>query len=260
MAKEQPTTERDTLYKEQFDLLSFNTTEYEYMLRFYETTLLPQLPAREHFLDVGCGRGNSTRPLSAKFARTTIVEVNPVYFAEVTEWARAEGRNVTGYNADWLDVSLENVQPDFALMSHILYYVDPEKRSPFIRKAYDLLKPGGILLIVLMSAGSGTRHLYKTFLSQTEYEYMPYGEAIAALLRDEGYPDVQEMVFPVEITVPTHRDMEMLIDFMLLQRVAFDTEERLAQRTHYIEEHLTRNGALVMDNEGTKVIVRKPVL
>ncbi|MDQ7026590.1 MAG: class I SAM-dependent methyltransferase [Anaerolineae bacterium] len=260
MVKEQLTTERNELYKEQFDMLSIGTTEYPYMAKFFENEIFPHLPAQGHFLDVGCGRGNYARPFSEYFTQTTVVEVNEVYFNEVTAWISAQGRNINGYNRDWLEVTLGDVQLDLVLMSHVLYYIDADKRSRFIRKAYDLLKPGGYQVIVLNSEGCGIRKVYKEFYPQDEYEAMPSGEAMAALLRDEGrYPHIEERIFPAEITVESHHAMEMLIDFLLLRQVPFETEAQIAHRSQYVKNNLLcDDGQYIMDSEGTMIILRKP--
>jgi SAM-dependent methyltransferase len=258
MAKEQLTQERNELYKRQFDLLSNGTTEYDYMVNYFRTTLFPTLPAMGHFLDIGCGRGNYARPLSEDFDQTTVVEVNSVYFDEVLGWGEDNGRNIGGYNDDWVNVKLDG-ELDFILMSHMLYYVDPpETRPAFIRKAYNLLKPGGLLVITLNSSGCGIRHIYKTFFPYEEYEAMPTGEEIAAILHHLGYPRIETKVYPAEITVPSHEDMGSLVDFMLMRLVSFDTEEKIAQRSEYIDEYLTRGKKYIMDSEGTMVLLRKP--
>ena len=256
--KEALTQERNELYKRQFDLLSDGTTEYNYMVNYFRTTLFPTLPAMGHFLDIGCGRGNYARPLSADFDRTTVVEINPVYFYEVLDWGRDNRRNIDGYNDDWVNVPLD-AELDFILMSHMLYYVDPpESRPAFIRKAYNLLKPGGLLVITLNSEECGIRHIYKTFFPPEEVAYMPTGEEIAAILQHLGYPRIEAKIYPAEITVPSHDDMASLVEFMLMRLVAFDTEEKIARRTQYIDEYLTRGDKFIMDSEGTMVVLRKP--
>jgi SAM-dependent methyltransferase len=258
MGKEKITQERNVLYKEQFDILSSGSTEYPYLINHFRTEIFPTLRKKERFLDIGCGRGNLARPLSADFDQTTVIEMNPIYYDEVLEWGKANGRNINGYNGDWAHVDLD-AEVDFALMSHMLYYVDPPSVRPaFIRKAYDLVRPGGMLVIILNAEVCGIRHVYQAFFPQKDYDDMPSGPGIAAILRAEGYPNVEEITYPAIIETPTKEAMGLLVDFMLLRLVSFDTEEKIAKRSQYIDEYLTRGEKFIMDSEGTMVVLRKP--
>lgn len=247
---------RNRLYKEQFDLLSFHTTEYDDMRDFLRTEIFPKLPAMEHFLDIGAGRGNYARPFSQEFEQTTIVEPNEVFCEEILAWAAQNRSSIESHNGEWQSVDFR-AKVDLILMSHMLYYVPKKERMAFIRKAYNQLKPGGYLLIVLNSEDCGIRKVYEAFYPEDLYEAMPYGEEIAAMMRGEGYPDVEEQLFPAEITVPTMEDLYSLIDFLLLRKIPFDTEEMIMRRQKFIEDNLIRNGDLVVDSEGTIVTVKK---
>lgn len=248
---------RNRLYKEQFDILSFHTTEYDDMLGFLRTEIFPKLPAMEHFLDIGAGRGNYARPFSQEFKHTTIVEPNEVYFKEILAWASENGSQIEGYNCEWQSVDFR-ARVDLILMSHMLYYVPKNERMKLIRKAYNQLKQGGYLVIVLNSEGCGIREVYEAFYPEHLYEAMPTGEEIAAMMRDEGYQEVVEQIFPAKITVPTMEDLYLLIDFLLLRKIPFDTDEMIVRRQRFVEDFLIRDGELVVDSEGTIVIVKKP--
>ena len=260
MLQEKLTPSRNKLYQKQFDILSFGASEYPNMIRYFKKEIFPKLPAKANFLDVGCGRGNYARPFTEEFDHTTVVDVNTVFYEDIIKWAKENGRNLSGYNADWLTVDTGATQFDFVIMSHVLYYIHPDKRSWFIRKGYNALKPGGYQIIVLNAEDCGIRDVYREFYSHERYQAMPYGEGIAAMLRAEGmYPQVDEKIFLEDFHVPTQQDMEMLIDFLLLREVPFETEAQIAHRTKYINECLVRGGKYIMDAASTIVIIHKPL-
>ncbi len=249
--------ERNKLYKEQFDILTFNTQEYDDMRSFLRNQIFPKLPAMGHFLDIGAGRGNYVRHFSQEFTRTTIVEPNDVFFGEIQTWARENNVDIEGHNCTWQDVEFD-AQVDLLLMSHMLYYVPQAERLDFIRKAYQHLKPGGCLIIALNAEGDGTREIYKAFCPPDMYASMPSGEEIAQLMRDNGFPNVQEEYVPAEISVPTMNDLHMLIDFLLLRKIPFETAKQIKHRQDFIEAHLIRDGKLVLNSDSTIVVVQKP--
>lgn len=248
--------ERNALYKAQFDSLSENTTEYRDMRRFFEEEIFPQLPSMGHFLDIGAGRGNYARPFSLLCEQTTIIEPNDVFFQEIMAWGKEAGSNISGYQADWLDVDFMG-EADLVLMSHMLYYVDKAKRLDFIRKAYAHVRTGGMMMIVLNAEQCGIREVYKAFYPQDLLEAMPYGEAIAALLTAEGFT-VEEKPFPALITLPNREEMAQLIDFLLLRRVSFDDAANQQKRETFIDAHCFKDGKYIMDSNGSVVMVRKP--
>lgn len=249
--------ERNILYKAQFDSLSENTTEYRDMRIFFEQEIFPQLPNMGHFLDIGAGRGNYARPFSLLFERTTVIEPNDVFFQEIVDWSKDVGSNIQAYQADWHELAFDD-KADLVLMSHMLYYVDKDKRSDFIRKAYTQVKSGGMMIIVLNAEQSGIREVYKAFYPQDLLEAMPYGEEIAGMLRAEGYPNVEEKPFPALISLPNREEMAQLIDFLLLRRVPFDDVTNHQRREDFIDKYCFKDGQYFMDSNGTVVIVRKP--
>jgi SAM-dependent methyltransferase len=251
------TPERNALYKAQFDSLSENTTEYRDMRQFFEDKIFPDLPALSHFLDIGAGRGNYARPFSLLFEQTTIVEPNEVFVNDTLDWAKEAGSNLRAFNASWQDLVWQGGETDLVLMSHMLYYVPKMQRLTFIRKAYETLKRGGLLLIVLNSDICGIRDVYKAFYTKDLLDEMPFGEEIAALLRAEGYPNVEERIFPAVITLPSREEAAQLIDFLLLRRVPFNDEESIAKREAFIDANLLHDSKYQMDSQGTIVILRK---
>ncbi len=239
---------QDNLYKEQFDLLSYGTNEYEQSADFIINTILPKLPNQKNFLDIGAGSGNLSKPIAPFFQQTTVVEPNSFYYAELLEWSSSNNVQMDGFNGDWLESQL-NVSADLTLLAHVLYFVAPEKRADFIRKAYDCVKPGGYMVIILISVTSGITQLYRGLLADADYRDMPSIESVAVDLHAQGYELTHLDLFDADIQLPTRQDLIQLIDFVAMEKVDFSTQECEA----YIDRHL-RNGDAYAINSNIGVL------
>jgi hypothetical protein len=246
----------DNLYKEQFDLLSYSTTEYEQSVPFIERTLIPQLSERKSLLDIGAGSGNFSKPLSPLFEQTTIIEPNSMYFEELLQWGKSEGQSLAGYNGNWLDYDFQG-KANLAVMSHVLYFVPSVQRKAFIQKAYASVKGGGFLVIILISATSGISHLYRGLLSPKDYAEMPSIESVLVDMHAQGYEHMHLTLFDAVIDIPNKASMDYLIDFLVLGKLAFDNEEAIGRRDAYIEQYLQNGEAYTINSNIGLLILRK---
>jgi SAM-dependent methyltransferase len=246
----------DSLYKEQFDLLSYSTSEYEQSVPFIERTLITQLPERKVLLDIGAGSGNFTKPLSSLFEQTKLIEPNTMYFEELLDWGKAEDQSIEGYNGDWLDYDLQGAA-NLAIMSHVLYFVPSAKRKAFIEKAYTSVKEGGFLVIILISATSGISHLYRGLLSPEDYAEMPSIESVLVDMHAQGYEHMHLTLFDAVIDIPNKASMDYLIDFLVIGKIAFDNEVAIKRRDSYIEAYLQTEEAYTINSNIGLLVLRK---
>jgi SAM-dependent methyltransferase len=250
------TQNNDNIYKEQFDLLSYSTTEYEQSVPFIEQTILPQLPERKALLDIGAGSGNFSKPLSPLFEKTTVVEPNTAYFEELLQWATSEGQSLGGYNGDWLDYEYQGAA-DLTIMSHVLYFVPSSNRSAFIKKAYASVKDGGFLVIILISATSGISHLYRGLLSPEDYAEMPSIESTLVDMHAQGYEHMHLTLFDAVIDISNKASMDYLIDFLVVGKLAFDNKDSISRRDAYIDQYLRNNEAYAINSNIGLLVLRK---
>lgn len=240
-------------FKQQFDLLSQHTPEYEFTVPYIIEHVVNYLPQRLHFVDVGAGRGNLSRPLSRFFQRSSVIEPNKLYFDELIAWGKEEGLDIRGFNQDWLSVETEECA-DFFLMSHVIYYIPAAYWLSFIHKAYELLNHGGRIVIILNSLTNDITRLYREFLQPHEWWEIASAEAVGAMLRREGYM-LEGMKFASNIYAETPGQIAELIDFLLLGRAKFDDEAIQEKRRHYAEEHFKfENGYKIRADAGLMII------
>lgn len=252
----QPYNEDGFQFKQQFDLLSTHTPEYELTVPYIVEHVVNHLPTREHFVDIGAGRGNLSKPLSKHFSETSIVEPNKPYYQEILAWAAKSKVAITGYNDTWLNVDMGGKCADLFLMSHVLYYVPSDYWLTFINKAYELLNPEGRIVIILNSLTNDVTRLYKEFLQPHEWWEIASAEAVGAMLRREGY-FLEGMKFGSNIYADTSEEIHQLIDFLLLGRAKFDNEAINAQREAYAEAHLKHGEGYVIRADAGLIIIKK---
>lgn len=243
-------------FKQHFDLLSRHTPEYAFTVPYIVEHVVNHLPQRQHFVDVGAGRGNLCRPLSRYFAESSFIEPNTFYFDELRAWAEEENILLSGFNKDWLSVDTEKCA-DLFLMSHVLYYVPAELWLYFINKAYELLNAEGRIVIILNSLTNDVTRLYHEFLQPHEWWEIASAEAVGAMLRREGYL-VEGMKFGSNIYADTRDEITQLIDFLLLGRASFDNEAMIEKRLAYAEEHLKHaDGYVIRADAGLITVTKK---
>ena len=119
-------------------------TEYWNHNTAYHAWILRHVSGASSVLDVGCGDGLLLERLSPVCARVTGIEPAP------GAADRARGRtenlgNVRVIQADFMTAALPPASHDAIIFSASLHHMDEEAA---LRKAADLLSPGGLLLVV----------------------------------------------------------------------------------------------------------------
>jgi SAM-dependent methyltransferase len=143
-------------YATAFELFRLQTDQKE-MAR---TAILKVLGAKplNTLVDVGAGDGALTSMISRNFDKKILIEPNERFAAEAA-------RRLP--QARIIKTRIEDAQFDFladvVLMSHVLYYVEPEKWRETLMKCYDILKPGGIIIILLQSPKSDYMKIFDIF-------------------------------------------------------------------------------------------------
>ncbi|MEK7202869.1 MAG: class I SAM-dependent methyltransferase [Patescibacteria group bacterium] len=148
----------DTVYKKSFELFLKRTNEKSVIRRFIQENIL--LRKDTDFLDVGGGSGSLASLISKKVRTTLVVEPNKKFYRQLVKQ-----KKITALNAKWENVCL-NGDFDFILAAYVVTYFPQTKRRQLIKKMYDLLRPGGSLLILSVDAKRGSwrkihTHFYK---------------------------------------------------------------------------------------------------
>jgi hypothetical protein len=249
------TNDNSLHFKEQFDLLSNNTKEYDSTVPFILKHIVNKLPQREHFIDIGAGRGNLAKPLSVYFSQTTIIEPNRRFYHELLDWSAERELNFKGVNGTWETAEVHKA--DCILMSHVLYYIPLKEWLSFIDKAYDGLHPGGSIIIILNKLANGVTDLYKYFLAPGEWREIASAESMLETLHLAGY-HIEATDFPSFIYANTVQEAHELIDFLLLGRADLQTDTMRQLSLEYVESHLKKGNRYAINSDCMLITVRKP--
>lgn len=103
------------------------------------------LKPEDTMLEIGCGTGNATIPLSQYVKKITAIDISEEMMLKAAEKAKEEGReNITFRQKDLLELDIEQESYDVVAAYNVLLYMKNQEKV--LEKIYDILKPGGVFL------------------------------------------------------------------------------------------------------------------
>ena len=106
---------------------------------------IPFLKPEDTTLEIGCGTGNATIPLSQYVKKITAIDISEEMMLKAAEKAKEEGReNITFRQKDLLELDIEPESYDVVAAYNVLLYMKNQEKV--LEKIYDILKPGGVFL------------------------------------------------------------------------------------------------------------------
>lgn len=106
---------------------------------------IPFLHPEDSMLEIGCGTGNATIPLSDYVKKITAIDISEAMMSQAAEKAKKKGKdNITFRQKDLLELSIEPESYDVVTAYNVLLYMKDQEKV--LEKIYEILKPGGIFL------------------------------------------------------------------------------------------------------------------
>lgn len=106
---------------------------------------IPFLKPEDTMLEIGCGTGNATIPLSQYVKKITAIDISEEMMLKAAEKAKEGGReNITFRQKDLLELDIEPESYDVVAAYNVLLYMKNQEKV--LEKIYDILKPGGVFL------------------------------------------------------------------------------------------------------------------
>ncbi len=128
-----------------------------------ERLLKKYLKPGDKILDIGCGAGRTSIPLSQKGFEVTAIDLSPNMIEAAKNQARTHNQKIDFRVMDAVQLDFKKESFDLALFSFNGFEQIPGKknREQVIKNVYDILKPGGIYLFSIKSGlAFGSRRLF----------------------------------------------------------------------------------------------------
>lgn len=174
---------------------------------------IPFLKPEDTMLEIGCGTGNATIPLSQYVKKITAIDISEEMMLKAAEKAKEEGReNITFRQKDLLELDIEPESYDVVAAYNVLLYMKNQEKV--LEKIYDILKPGGVFLSATDCLG---RNLSKESVRKfwkSKLHLMPYVsfDTPVGLMRK-----IQRKGFLVIEIVNLHRNLPNI--FIVAQKI-----------------------------------------
>lgn len=142
------TFNNDQHYLETLRFVLASTHETHNRILFCVNKILPLIPNEGSLLDIGPGDGSLTKILAPHFKDITMVDTNHLALSCIKELLppTINSKQIVG---SILNVDLKSDQYHLAVLSHMLYYIEPRLWLQVINSVYRSLKEQGMLVIIM---------------------------------------------------------------------------------------------------------------
>ncbi|WP_161500740.1 class I SAM-dependent methyltransferase [Embleya scabrispora] len=144
-------------YRRAFELFLAGSDE-KAVTHAHLLALVERLPRRSVFLDIGAGSGATTRYLGSHFERAVAIEPSK-YMRDALRRTYPEAEVLS----DPVETAEPGVLADFALCSHMFYFLPASQYLPTVRRLLGWVRPGGELVLILQNPNNECMRLVRHF-------------------------------------------------------------------------------------------------
>lgn len=149
-------------YLKTLSLVLSSTHETRNRIVFCLNEILPLIPEEGSLLDIGPGDGSLTKKLAHHFKHITMVDINHHALTHLKEMLPSS-INSTQITGSILNIDLKSNHYNLAVLSHMLYYIEPQLWLGIIESVYRSLKKNGMLIIIMGGDELGKSELIQHF-------------------------------------------------------------------------------------------------
>lgn len=213
-----------------------STHETRNRILFCLNEILPQVPSQSSMLDVGPGDGTLTKKLAPHFKNITLVDNNH-HALNYLQKLLPSSLQSTSIIGDILNVNLKSNHYNLAVLSHMLYYIEPTSWFEIIKSVYQSLKNNGLLVIILGGDELGKSELIQYFGGQN----LEINPLAIQCQKTFGLSNVKLYASDESFVTCTHEAMLHILGFMLadakINALEYDLNKYITQKLKYSNNH-----------------------
>ncbi|QDU73116.1 Methyltransferase domain protein [Bremerella volcania] len=211
---------------------------------------VPEASKNGKFVDVGAATGDVTSWFMSRFDETICVEPNTHFESSLQQHCPgAEILQKTILENDPARLAGAN----FILCSHVLYYIEPDKRLANLQAMSDWLRPGGILLVILQQSTTDCMYMLDHFLDM-HFDLPAIADRFAS-----GHAEAFEVAFEKvdsHVTTSTFDVAYQIAEFML-NLLPMTYPPKRSDLEAYIREHFQTDDGYRFSCSQDFLIVRR---
>ncbi len=236
----------DSIYKKSFKLFLRRTNEKSVIKKFIINNI--KLNKKMNFLDIGAGDGFLASIISKKVKSTLVVEPNQNFYELLLKQKKFKVLNKM-----WENVHL-NESFDFVLVAYVVTSFSRIKRKQLIKKMYNMLNPGGNILILSVDAKKGSwRKIHTYFYKLINHTHYSSDNELKQIMREYGA--VSKTFKTCVIAKNLDEMLEILrFDFYKYPAGFFKFSTHLKK---FMEKYLDANGRVILEMVHNAYIITK---
>lgn len=149
------------------------------------------------FLDIGTGNGSLLTRFEPYFKNITAIDPDEKRLAMAKEIFKGK-KNITFINQTLLNSKLKSNSFDVILCSHVIQLVRTPYLKDFVDKLYQVLKPGGKLVILTAHSRQNVDKYYKSFINYTDIKHEIITQEKFNLLRNNNENILPQHSFSIQ--------------------------------------------------------------
>jgi len=130
------------------DLLILSTLETQHRNQILSHRVMPMFKSFNNMLDIGVGNGDLTHHLGSYYNYVTIIDNDQNALDNIQDDYYLADTKTNKILGSILEVDIPDKKYDLILLSHVLYYIDPDLRISLVSKLRNMLSNEGYLMII----------------------------------------------------------------------------------------------------------------
>ncbi len=236
----------DSAYKKSFELFLRRTNEKSVIEKFITENI--KFNNEISFLDIGAGNGSLTLKISKKVKSTLVVEPNQSFYKLLLKQ-----KGIRILNKKWEEVNL-NESFDFILAAYVITYFPKTKRKQLIKKIYNILKPGGSILILSVDAKKGSwRKIHTYFYNLINHDHYSSDSELKQIVQKYG---AVSKSFKTQVISKNSDEMLRILGFDF-HKYSADFFKFSSHLKKFMKKYSDASGCVTLEMEHNAYIINK---